>query len=183
MFSKKKVTKKLKERKGMASIDYIISFLVFILLFSFIFDMFLIGYKQYQVSRVASAIVRDISKQSGLKSTVPFNFPGGDGNYVRTNEAYNFTETQMKNLGIDKWNAQISMTNRGNNKKNSFTLAKDYEGYNTDYRGEITITINYEYKWGLWSQLAPGVKGGTRSVTRTGFGEYKHDYTSWKGEQ
>lgn len=183
MFSKNKFIDKLKECKGISSIDYIISFLVFILLVSFVFDMFLIGYKQYQVSRVATTLVRDMAKQSGLKSTVPYNFPGADNNYMTTNEAYNYISTEMKNMGIDTWNTQVTMTNRSDKKSYSFTLANNYPGYNTDYRGEISITINYDYKWGLWSQLAPGITGGSRTVTRTGFGEYKHDYTSWKGEQ
>lgn len=177
--------KKIKETKGMTGIDYIISFLVFILIFSFCFDMFFIGYKQYQVSKVASTIVRDITTQSGIKNTVPNNYPGGDGNYVRTDEAYRFIEKQMSNLGITNWSVQISMKDRNTSasSEKTFILTNNSSGYNTDYRGEISITINYTYKWGLWSQLVPGTLNGSRSITRTGYGEYKHDYNNWKGEQ
>ena len=180
----KNIKQKLKNPSGSSTLDLVIGFLIFIILFSFLFDFFFIAYKQHQVSRLVGDITREIAIQSGLQDKTPSNYPGGDKNYITVDEAYDTINSYMTNLGITDYNVGITMKNRNSNSSFpvNITLKKGISGYNTDYRGQISVTITYTYKWGIWRSFFPGVKDGTRTVTRIGYGEYKHDYSSWKGE-
>ena len=178
------IRKKLKNRNGASSIDLVIGFLIFIILFSFLFDFFFVAYKQHQVSRLVSDITRKIAIQSGLKNATPTNYPGGDKNYITTDEAYDTIKSYMDNLGITNYNVVVTLQDRNVNypSYNSFTLRKGHPGYNTDFRGKVTVEITYTYKWGVWRSFVPGIPDGSRAITRVGYGEYKHDYSSWRGE-
>lgn len=178
------IKQKLDNSKGSSTLDLVIGFLIFIILFSFLFDFFFIAYKQHQVSRLTTDITREIAIQSGLKLTTPANYPGGAKNYITTTEAYNTIADYMSKIGVTDYTVTISLKDRNSNSstRKTFVLTNNHGGYNTDYRGEISVTIEYNFKWGIWKSFVPGIKEGHRIVTRTAYGEYKHDYSSWKGE-
>ena len=180
-----KIRKKLKETKGISSLEFVIGFLIFVILFSFLFDFFFIAYRQHQVSRLTTDITREIAIQSGIKNKTPTNYPGGDKNYITTAEAYDTISKYMNAIGVKDYTVTVSLKDRNSSTSTAktFILTRDIGGYNTDYRGEVSVSINYKFKWGLWRSFVPTIQEGERTVTRTAFGEYKHDYSSWKGEQ
>lgn len=177
---KKKMINSIKNKKGMSSIEFVICCMIFVLLFSFIFDLFLITYRQFTISQETTQIVRQLGKQSGIKNITPFNFPGGDENYLTTSELYKQIDDKMSGIGVDKddWQLQIFYTPNnlsGQVGERGIVLTPAQQGFNTNYRDYITVKLTYHYKWGLWSQIIPGDKKGVTVVERSAFSEYNHD--------
>lgn len=108
------IKKKLANRKGMSTIEFAISLMVFIMLFSYVFDLCLITYKQYAVAEQATQMARQIAKQSGVEKTTPYNFPGKGDNYYTMPELYNIMERKMDNLNIPEsdWTVRISVVDK-----------------------------------------------------------------------
>ena len=183
MFKKinKKVKNKLKCKKGMSTILFVISLLVFIMLFSFVFDLFLITYRQYEVSQKTTMIVRQLAKQSGVSYKTPLNFPGGSKAYMSSQKMIDSFDKTFTGLEVPKedWKVQIIIPSK--NGENYYDLTP-YSDIETDYRQGIGIKLTYNYTWGLWSQFTPGIVKGQTVVEKFAFSEFKHDYSSWQGE-
>lgn len=179
---KEKIRKKLVNQKGISTLEFVISFLVFIMLFSFIFDLTLITYKQYAISEQATQMAHQIAKQSGIELSTPYNFPGGGENYYTTTELYDVMERKMSNLSIPSsdWSVVISSKDKSAPSYaqiKSFTLARNHTGIRSNYGDYVSVKVTYNYKWGLWSQFVPGEVAGTMVVERHAFSEYNHDYS------
>lgn len=175
-----KIKKKLANQEGMSTIEFAISFLVFIMLFSFIFDLSLITYKQYVVSEQATQMARQIAKQSGCENATPNNFPGGNANYYTQLELYKVMERKMSNLKIPNsdWKVVVkSKSSAGSSSTRQFTLSNNVnnKGIQTQYRDYITVQVTYNYTWGLWSQFIPTTAKGQTIVERSAFSEYNHN--------
>lgn len=177
---------KLKDKKGISTLEFVICFLTFILFFSFIFDLFMFSFRQFTISRRANEIIRILSNQSGVLATVPPSYPGGDKNYMNSTELYNELNKSLSGLGISSsdWKATVTVKDKNavNNAKKSITLAPG-KSIQSDYRDYIEFNIDYVYTWGLWSQLIPGTLKTNVNINRNGFCEYKYDYNTWRGEQ
>lgn len=168
----KKIKERISNKKGMSTIEFAISLMVFILIFSYIFDLVLITYNQYSISEQTTQIARQIAKQSGCLRITPYNFPGGEKNYYSTTELYNIMNEKMTKLGIteDKWDIVIKTNGK------SFTLTPTSPGFNTEYGEYISVETIYNYEWGLWSQFLPKAVEGKTVVNRGAFSEYNHDF-------
>lgn len=174
------IRKTLANKKGMSTIEFAISLLVFIMLFSFVFDLFLITYKQYAIAEQTTQMARQIAKQSGVEASTPYNFPGGDENYYTTTELYQTMDKKMSKLNISKsdWSIVIKTLDKSQPsgfQKKQFTLIPNHSGIRTNYRDYITVEVTYNYKWGLWSQFIPGEVRGKTVVERSAFSEYNHN--------
>lgn len=173
-----RLSKYIANKKGMSTIEFIISFMVFIMLFSYIFDLCLITYKQYAVAEQTSQIARQVSKQSGCEKVTPFNFPGGNENYYTQLELYRIMERKMNNLNIPAtdWNIIVkTKTASGGIKQVTLTNSTANNGIKAQYRDFITVQVTYNYEWGLWSQFVPGTIEGKTIVERSAFCEYNHN--------
>lgn len=179
-----KIKKKLANQKGMSTIEFAISLMVFIMLFSYIFDLCLITYKQYAVAEQATQMARQIAKQSGVERTTPFNFPGGAENYYTVSELYSIMERKMGNLNIPNsdWTVKVSTVDKSqpSQMQNKNLILVKNPGANTpnlrtNYRDPISVEVTYNYTWGLWSQFIPGIAKGTTVVERSSFSEYNHN--------
>lgn len=175
-----KIKKIIANKKGMSTIEFAISLMVFIMLFSFIFDLILITYKQYAVAEQTTQMVRQIAKQSGCTNSTPYNFPGGAENYYTTTELYNIMKKKMDNLNIPEgdWSVTIKTTDKSQpvqNQNRLFILTPTHSGLNTNYGNYIAVETTYNYTWGLWSQFMPTKVKGQMVVERGAFAEYNHD--------
>lgn len=181
-----KMKDKIKNKNGISTIEWVICILIFIMLFSFLFDLYFISYKQFRVSSEASNLMRVIANQSGVEKNTPHNYPGGDENYLSVDEAYDRLDNTFKGLGISEndWTAEVSMRDKTANqiKDKTITLKKGQLGIKGDYRDYVTLKITFKYKWGIWSQMVPSDITGTILVERHGFAEWKEDYDTWEGE-
>lgn len=183
----KNIKNKIKNKKGLSTIEWVLCILIFITLVSFLFDLYFISYKQFRVSAETSNLMRVISNQSGVEALTPNNYPGGDENYLTVDEAYDRLDTAFKGLGIgeDDWDVQVSMRNKTASTIENRTIAleKGQPGIKADYRDYITLKVSFKYKWGLWSQMVPADITGVINVERHGFAEWKEDYNTWEGEK
>lgn len=179
-----------KSKRGMSTIEFVIGLFIFIILFSFLFDLFLVSYRNYAVSNEATKLIRVLSNQSGIKRFSEPNFPGGDEAYLTVNEMYDRINRKLTSLGIsdDEWKAIIRVKNKKASTstkeiKRTYVLKKDTAGIVSDYRDYIELEIQYNYKWSIWSQFLPTEIEGSNDVVRYGFSEYKADYATWEGEE
>lgn len=185
-YSIKNLKNKIKEKKGMSTIEWAICIFIFIMLVSFLFDLYFISYKQFRVSAEASNLMRVISNQSGIEENTPYNYPGGDENYLTVDEAYDRLDNAFKGLGISEsdWDMQVSMRDKASAtvEDKTVSIKKGESGIKGDYRDYVSLNIVFKYKWGLWSQMVPTDISGTIMVERHGFAEWKEDYNTWEGE-
>lgn len=186
-YSFKNIKDKIKNKKGLSTIEWVICMLIFLMFVSFLFDLFFISYKQFRVSAEGTNLMRVISNQSGIEDNTPYNYPGGDENYLTVDEAYDRLNETFKGLGIseDDWEMEVSMRDKtlATIEDTTVIIEQGASGIKGDYRDYVTLKITFKYKWGLWSQMVPTDITGTIVVKRHGFAEWKEDYNTWVGEK
>lgn len=179
---------KLKNQKGISTLEFAICLMIFILVFSFFFDLFLIGYRQYTVSREVTNISRIVADQSGSLSVTPKDFPGGPDSYFTTTKLYKKLNSTFQGLGIGKndWNMRMRIKTKnpktGKSLYKTAAITPGAPGIACDYRDYIEIIVDYNYKWSLWNQFLPKSMQlkGSNEISRQVFSEYKADYSKWE---
>lgn len=174
-----KMRKTLKNKKGSISINYLVSFLIFLVVVSFMFDMFVLSYKQFMINKECTAISNQIGHQSGIMNTTPFNFPGGDESYVTVKELYDNVDSFMRRFEVKDWSVEISSEGKENH---YLLLDPSSSGFNCDYGDYILVKINYNYKWNLWSNVISRNLESSYVMKSNATGEYLHDFSGLKNE-
>lgn len=82
----RKLKVKLRERKGMSTLEFVICMLIFIMVTAFIVDLFIVSYKHYVVAANCTKSARVIAIQGGLGNRHPENYPGEASNYMTNRE-------------------------------------------------------------------------------------------------
>lgn len=177
-----KKSKYLKSVKGASSVEFVIALTVFIFLFSFMFDLILLSYKQFAISTEANKLIRVLTVQSGTSSSMPSNYPGSYANYMNPTQMYDRITRKFDNLGIKKQDFTVKIKTQNDNGTEKIIVLPNSSGIKSDYKAYITIEINYKYKWNLWSQLIPGELKGEHTISRSGYSEYKNYYDKWENE-
>lgn len=173
---------KLKEKKGMSTLEFVICFMLFLTVFNFLADMMLICYKQYVVTSACTEMVRQIGTQGGISNTVPINYPGLDRNYLTYKEINAWIDDLNSTyyLEADEVYAEISYyTDPGNpdsmvtynTKDTKTTLYLPYGSY-------VSLTVYYPVNWQYISIASGKDVRSMFSVTK----EYVTDYVSWVPE-
>lgn len=181
---KNKTIKLLKNKKGMSTLDFIINVFILLMLFAFLMDLFVIAYRQYQVTHLTNDVIRVISKQGGVARNTPYNFPGGNENYLTKSEFEQLMKNRLEGMKITNYKISLSKKNTGS-PSGEYTL--HYPNYsqtdfNVDYQEYIKLEVKYEYKWSLISSFLPIPLKGEFVSTKIGYSEYKFDYNNWEGE-
>lgn len=176
-----KIKNKINNKKGSGLLEFAICLLIFILVFGFIFDLFLISVKQHYITKETNRLVRVIGQQGGIEK-VP---PAGSANnreYYNANEFYNDLNSYMLDRGIVSWDGEIKVQDRTSKVESIYQLGADDIGIKANYRDKITLKVNYKYKWGIWSNFIPGEQIGERTVERVSFCELKRNFDDWRSE-
>lgn len=147
---------KVKRKKGMASIEIAISFIIIVFVFCGLTDMIRNTQKLDTASSVGAYVARAIGNQGGVK---PTQEPQHLGNYVTTGELVRNVGQMMNASGIkdNKWELYI------NGQKMDYTTAiGDY-----DFGERMNIEVKVTYDWALMSQVSPVPLEATKSSNRT----------------
>lgn len=176
-----KLRNKLKNKKGMSTLDFIINVFILLILFSFLTDLFVISFRQYKVSQFTNDIVRVISKQGGVRTTAPTNFPGGNDNYLDKTEFQNIINSRLQDIGAINYSVNLFRESGGTEVSSTYP-SPTATNFSVDYQEYIRIEIKYNYKWSLMSAFIPGGLKGTLTSSKIGYSEYKYDYSNWQGE-
>lgn len=176
----KKFLKKLSEKKGMGTLEFVICLMLFLIIFTFLADMFLILYKQYVTTSACSEIVRQIGIQGGISPQCPENYPGLEKNYLTYNELNNWIKDLNDSFFVedDSIYCEIAYYEDPTN-PNSKKIINPKNSVDTiylPYGSYISVTVYYPQTWSFWASLTGGLlHGSTFSVTK----EFVTDYVSW----
>lgn len=168
--------KKIKDKKGMATIEFVASILLILILFVFTYDTFRIAYKYYVANQQLNYIVRTIAIQGGVQSEVPTGFPG---KYYTSSDIVYSIQDNFDRAGVksDEYTVMIS----GNGKE---TKLNNNTNLKVDYKKGVNIEVKVKYNWTLFRNIAKMINNGERdlSVKRYAVSEFKYDYNNWEGE-
>lgn len=179
----KKLNKKLKSKKGFNTILNAISLFVFIILVAFFVDLATITWKSIVTTQLTNDLTRTLCVQSGVQTSVPPNFPGGQNNYTTSSQLYNDLKTQLKDkANITDFKVTIKSYDK-NGKSNRTTVLNSGTQLNVDYRGRVQVQMETHYTWGFVGNFIPGLKQDKDfNAIRSGVTEFKYNYDEWIGE-
>lgn len=183
--------KKIKEKKGMSTLEFVICLMIFLTVFTFLTDLFLILYKQYVVTSAASEISRQIGTQGGIATKKPENYPGSDGNYLTYKELNNWIASLNDSFFLEDDSIYCNITYYKDPADPSSAVTINPKTANNTiylpYGSYVAITIYYPQQWTFTATLTGfnqdsddfgSSKKSTFSITK----EYVTDYVSWVPE-
>lgn len=181
-----------KDKKGMSTLEFVICLMLFITVFTFLADMFLILYKQYVVTSAASEISRQIGTQGGIATHIPENYPGDEKNYLTYSELNKWIESLNESFFLenDKIYCTISYYTDPSNPNSEVVLnpKTNAESIYLPYGSYIAVTLYYPQQWTFVSTLTGFMDSGddfgsSNKSVFTVTKEYVTDYVSWVPEE
>lgn len=173
---------KLKNKKGMISIEYVMSFLTFIILISFVYDLAIIVTQRNRAVNVLQDIVRVVQVQSGVETSTPTYFPTVGNSYLRSDVFVSRAQSLFANLGIDPDTVVIEIVGTDLNGNPITREVTPNQSIQLKYKTPFTVRVSYNYSFSIWSNFAPGFNDCQQSITSTGLAEYKQNFDNWDGE-
>lgn len=146
----------LSEKKGVTSIEIIMSVLIVIVIISGFVDLTGILRRSNAVSTNTAYVARVVGNQGGIQTSQIKNF---SGRYVGSNELYTNIERSMKSSGVKdgEWEVKIY----------GVPLSKTTNLPVYDYGTRIPIEVSVDYSWGFTQKFIPGNIGGTHTSKNT----------------
>ena len=181
--SMKRLKEKLKDKQGMLSLEYAISFLIFIVLLAFTVDLAVVSVKRNQMTKFSQTVVRQIRTQNGFLKTMPKNFPGSEASYVTSTDIMNAFTKKLEALGLSTTDATMVIegtSDTGHPRTYTFQPGK-VMGASLKYQTPFKLTLKFKYKWGLFSSFLTDSEG-MMTITSSGYTEYNEDLDVWEGE-
>lgn len=150
---------KLKEKKGIGSIEIVIAAMITLTMIAGLIDMINIIQKFDTTSQATGYISRVVQKQGGVQSSRVDNF---NGKYTPTAHLYNNVKEMMEanNIHEDNWRLTLR-TNTGDYEVKSGT---DVPVVN--YGERIHISLEVDYQWKVLSTMFPNEFISSRQSNR-----------------
>ena len=179
----KHIKEKIKDKKGMLSIEYMISLLIFLTLLTFTVDLAILSVKRNQMTKFSQTVVRHIRTQSGLMWETPTNFPGTDDTYLTSSEAANAFRQQLVNLGLPTSDAVMILEGTNiHGAQRTYEIKPGQEASaNLKYQTPFKLTLKFKYHWGLFSSFMTDNEG-TLTISTSGYTEYNQNADVWEGD-
>lgn len=170
----KKFSKKLKEKKGMSTIEFAIGMLILVTMLIFFCDLFKISYTYYVANQQLNYVARTVGIEGGVHAVEPTGFPE---KYYTSGDVLKSMEDGFKGAGVKP--SDFSVVIRDVNTDKSITLTPS-SNITVDYTKGVNVEVNVKYKWNLLSQILPFVnKDNSFTVKRYVVSEFKYDYNNW----
>lgn len=132
----------------------VVNILIVVIIFAVLFDLILISTQYLHLSKIGNQVARTVAVQSGLKSSTPSNYPGGNQGYYTTSEIYNFLDENMKESNFEAYYLEINNT-----------LMSRLSSKVLDYKDVITVELSAEFKWMLLGNFIPGLSADEHYIT------------------
>lgn len=146
----RKINDKLKNKKGLGSIEIVISGLIVLLMVAGLIDMINITQRLDATSQTTGYVARVVQKQGGVQPTRIANY---NGKYISTPSLYNNVKGMMDVNGVAEEDWTIKLVTNGN----TYVIQEDTRIPLVDYGNRITVTIETKFRWNILSTMFPGV--------------------------
>lgn len=165
-------------KKGASAIELVLGFIILIMLISFLIDVVAILSQYTAVSQIATETARVTSVQGGYQNTVPSGWPGGDNNYLKTDEMASVLRNKFSQSSIPD---NYDITFKREDGATSSITKSAATPFMADYLTTYTITVTTKYNWIFIKNFLP-VPPLTIRATRPAMSEWKYNYKNWPGE-
>lgn len=147
---------RLASKKGVTSIEVVMSVLIVIVIISGFVDLTGILRRGNAVSTNTAYVSRVVGNQGGVQTAQVDNF---SGRYVNSNELYTNIQRSMRSSGIedDEWEVRIY----------GVPLTKGTNLPVYDYGSRIPVVVSVDYKWSFTQNFVPGNIEGTHESKNT----------------
>lgn len=172
----------LKNKKGFITIEYVMSLLIFVLLFSFVFDLTLLTVQRNRATNILQSMVRVVQVQSGLETSTPANFPSIGNSYLTTSTFIANSKTLFSDVGINPDTVKIELSGTLSNGNPVSTELSPTTTIQLKYKTPFTVRLTYDHSFSIWSHFVPGLRSCEQTITSVGLAEYKQNYDIWEGE-
>ena len=140
-----KIRKKLKETKGLNTIEVAICSMIILVAIGGLLDLNGIMKKFNATSSTTSYIARTISKQGGVRMNKPSSF---SGEYVTSQSLYSDVKSNLNNAGIKDSEFTVKI--------NGYTLSSSSNVPIVTYGDDLKVELTINYSWKLLSQFTGG---------------------------
>lgn len=168
-----KMIYKLKNKKGMSTIEIIIGVLIFLALLCFMLDLLILTWKFSVVAQTNTYLARVSGIQGGALWSAPDDYPGGYETIGELNATIN-EKFQAAGIASTEWSGSV-----GNGRIGSHGTSESSE---YDYKEVFTTEITVRYRWEFMSNIIPGSLTQTITSRRPAMSEWKYNYADWDGE-
>lgn len=158
--------KRLKNRKGIGSIEIVISSLIIIMIIAGIIDMVQVLQKIDTASQTTGYIARTIQKQGGVQT---YRIENYHGKYTTTPILYNNVKEMLASNGIpeEDWRLYIAMG------EHVYEVTPSTSIPLADYGQRMRVVLEVDYRWNLLSHMIPVDLKGTKDSVREVLSVYK----------
>lgn len=173
--SLKKSVKKLKSKKGATMIEFTISMLIFLVVFSAGFDFVMLGYKYMNVSSYANDLVRTMSVQGGAASSAPRGFQGGSSAYKTLNNIVSEKNAFTKTIGAQNGDLKVYVNyDDGTGTRRRYNL-ESITGFTVRYLMPFEIEVEYTPTLEMLGNYGFSLNNRVK-VVKAGISEYVQNY-------
>lgn len=168
---KEKITQiKNNGKSGVNTLEMIAIALIFMVMFGFFFDTFIILNKQYVASKEMNVATRQIAMQGGLEPVIPEDYNRFGQDYASSPA---FFSTITNNLaGVDIVEFEMGLRPDLIGQRGAFYQVTPSTSARIEYGDKFTLRLDYKYKWHVMGGIVPGLKGDkTRTIERSAVSE------------
>lgn len=167
---------KLKNKKGISTIEIIIGVFIFLIILCFLLDLLILLWKFSVIAQTNTEVARIAGIQGGVLSSPPHAWPGGNKNYITISELDAMLTDKFESAGIASNEWEIRIGSGGISKNGGKSTAK------YDYKDTFSVEITVDYRWDFMSNILPGNLKQSITSKRPAMSEWKYNYDSWEGE-
>jgi len=144
----KRLKAKLKEKKGIGSIEIVICSLIIIMMIGGLVDMIQITQKLDTVGQTTGYVARTIQKQGGVQT---MKIPNFHGKYTTTPVLYENVKEMMAANGIpeEDWKLSVSVGNQ------IYPITPSTSVPIVDYGHRMKVILEVKYRWTVLSNMIP----------------------------
>lgn len=167
---------KLKEKKGVSTIEIVIGMLIFLIALCFLTDLLMLLWKFSVIGHTTTQVARLTGIQGGALTSSPPSWPGGNANYTTISDVQGIVEDKFQSAGIasNEWNMSIERGSIGS----GGTKASE----RIDYTENFEVVTTVDYRWDFVSNILPIDLNQTITAKRPAMSEWKYNYDNWEGE-
>lgn len=170
-----KIVQIIKERKvnqkaGVNSLEMVAVFVIFMIMFGFFFDTFIILNKQYVATKEMNVATRQIAMQGGLEPVAPEKYNRFGQEYASSNRFMSTVTRNLNGIGIEEFEIGIrpdTVAQIGN-----YRIITPSTSAKVEYGDRFSLRLDYEYTWPVMSKIVPGLNGiKIRTIERSAVSE------------